>query len=311
MNNLDDLNKRDKIVTTVLVATLSLFWAAIVVDTIYPNLFPVSNDASKIQDINGVPYVELKGAREMLNNPQSTTIFNADQGNSSKGFKFKAASAPNTNPGGYGGAEEQMNKDNPIKSKRKSRLNSILETVRDYKGPGNQFKKIANSISGDYDYVDPYVINEPDPDLTGIKASQERDLFPLVNDNELNYSEYNTLKIDLIFIFYILTVGVFLFLLFRTKINNWINKFTTKQGKLLKNKTLKLKNWKEKLTIQQRFILSIIVPIVIFFISFPIMTKISGREGIWYFERTWLVWLIYISMIGLIEYQFWGRNKTK
>lgn len=73
----------------------------------------------------------------------------------------------------------------------------------------------------------------------------------------------------------------------------------------------KIKEWIAKLNQQQKLILGILIPIGLLVIFHPIANVFDGtwRTRPFDFEETWLVWLIYIGLVGLIEFKLFEDKK--
>lgn len=67
-----------------------------------------------------------------------------------------------------------------------------------------------------------------------------------------------------------------------------------------------IENWISKLNSQQKIIFAIVIPVGLFVLFYPIADSFDG--GNWYskpfrFQDTWWVWLIYIGIVGYVEYK--------
>jgi hypothetical protein len=67
-----------------------------------------------------------------------------------------------------------------------------------------------------------------------------------------------------------------------------------------------LEDWIKKLNPKQKIIFSIIIPIGLFILFYPIADNFDGRRFSSYpfeFEETWKVWLIYTAVVAYLEYK--------
>ena len=55
-----------------------------------------------------------------------------------------------------------------------------------------------------------------------------------------------------------------------------------------------------KVNLTQRIILAIVIPLVLFLIAYPIASEASYSDP-FDFDDTWLVWIIYLLVIGYYE----------
>lgn len=73
----------------------------------------------------------------------------------------------------------------------------------------------------------------------------------------------------------------------------------------------KIEEWIAKLNQQQKIILGIVIPIGLLILFYPIADEFDGNYSSrpFDFEHTWYVWLIYVAIVGLIEFKmFEGKN---
>lgn len=72
----------------------------------------------------------------------------------------------------------------------------------------------------------------------------------------------------------------------------------------------KIKEWIAKLNQQQKIILGIVIPIGLLIIFYPIADEVAGYYSAPFdFEDTWLVWLIYVAIVGFIEFQLFENKE--
>jgi len=89
----------------------------------------------------------------------------------------------------------------------------------------------------------------------------------------------------------------------------------------------RLKEWFDGLTQNQQITVSILIPIVLFLIIYPIAYEASGYDvRVFYrdpFERdvderhyggafdwveTWYIWFTYVIIVGIFEFIIWGKK---
>lgn len=74
----------------------------------------------------------------------------------------------------------------------------------------------------------------------------------------------------------------------------------------------KNEGWIAKLNQQQKIILGIVVPVGLLIIFYPIAAEFDGNPYYsrpFKFEDTWLVWLIYVIIVGFIEFKLFENKK--
>ena len=75
-------------------------------------------------------------------------------------------------------------------------------------------------------------------------------------------------------------------------------------------------NWLSQLNQSQKIIFSILIPVGLLFLFIPIALEFGGSsyaDGLQPFNlvRTWNVWLIYIVIVGYLEYKLFNQKKTE
>lgn len=72
----------------------------------------------------------------------------------------------------------------------------------------------------------------------------------------------------------------------------------------------KIENWIAKLNPQQKLIMGIVIPIGLLIVFYPIADEVAGHYSTPFsFEDTWLVWLIYVVIVGFIEFKLFDNKK--
>lgn len=76
----------------------------------------------------------------------------------------------------------------------------------------------------------------------------------------------------------------------------------------------KLEKWITKLNSQQKLIIAIGLPAVLFFITLKIAGTIGkpyshSKDKPFNFDETWWIWLLFVVVVGLFEYKLF-ENKT-
>lgn len=109
-----------------------------------------------------------------------------------------------------------------------------------------------------------------------------------------------------LWIYYIFFVIVFELILYKTKIISLKN-----HPPKFKKPSIEISKWITKMNKQQRIIIAIITPIVLYMIAYPIAYYFSDghRWSIIEFDKTWYIWLTYLIIVGWGEYQLWGNTK--
>lgn len=85
----------------------------------------------------------------------------------------------------------------------------------------------------------------------------------------------------------------------------------------------------KKLNNQQRIIIAILLPILCFIVFIPILDFFDGHNGKWektssfssmqrpdifepfFFQKTWLIWLLYICLLLTFEYKLFEKTDKK
>jgi hypothetical protein len=73
-----------------------------------------------------------------------------------------------------------------------------------------------------------------------------------------------------------------------------------------------LEKWISKLNSQQKLIFAIVIPIGLFILFYPIADEF---DNVFYsrpfkFEETWWVWLIYVAIVGVIEFKLFEQKNN-
>ena len=77
----------------------------------------------------------------------------------------------------------------------------------------------------------------------------------------------------------------------------------------------KIEEWIAKLNQQQKIILGIVIPVGLLIIFYPIADEVAIFNAEGYYsepfsiEDTWLVWLIYVVIVGLMEFKLFENKK--
>ena len=74
-----------------------------------------------------------------------------------------------------------------------------------------------------------------------------------------------------------------------------------------------LENWISKLNKQQKLIIAVVFPVVLFIIAITIADNVAQSNNYYpgnpfKFHVTWWVWLIFVVSVGAIEYKLFGRE---
>jgi len=74
-----------------------------------------------------------------------------------------------------------------------------------------------------------------------------------------------------------------------------------------------LENLSKRLNPQQKNIVAIVVPIIIFVITIPIASNADGccSYNAFDFKDTWFPWAICFTVIGYFEYKLFGNTENK
>lgn len=67
----------------------------------------------------------------------------------------------------------------------------------------------------------------------------------------------------------------------------------------------------EKLNTQQKLILAVLIPFILFLITYPITLDITEWRDLWYLIDTWYLWAICFLIIGVIEILLIDKNYSK
>jgi hypothetical protein len=73
-----------------------------------------------------------------------------------------------------------------------------------------------------------------------------------------------------------------------------------------------IEKWISKLNPQQKIVFAIVIPIGLLILFYPIADAFDDTSSSkpFRFEDTWWVWLIYVALVGFIEYKLF-ENKEK
>jgi uncharacterized membrane protein len=72
-----------------------------------------------------------------------------------------------------------------------------------------------------------------------------------------------------------------------------------------------IEKWISKLNSQQKIIFAIVVPVGLLVLFYPIADAFDDtyRSQPFRFEYTWWVWLIYVGIVGFIEYKLFENTE--
>lgn len=74
-----------------------------------------------------------------------------------------------------------------------------------------------------------------------------------------------------------------------------------------------IEKWISKLNSQQKMIFAIVIPVGLLVLFYPIAGELDGNpyDGSYpfRFEDTWWVWLIYIAIVGFVEYKLFENTE--
>jgi sterol desaturase/sphingolipid hydroxylase (fatty acid hydroxylase superfamily) len=73
----------------------------------------------------------------------------------------------------------------------------------------------------------------------------------------------------------------------------------------------KVEKWINNLNSQQKLIFAFVIPIGLFILFYPIANEFDNTyySRPFKFEETWWVWLIYVTIVGFIEYKMFENKK--
>lgn len=72
-----------------------------------------------------------------------------------------------------------------------------------------------------------------------------------------------------------------------------------------------IENLGKKLNSTQKLIVAISVPSVLLVITLAIADDIGGYGGPFDIEDTWLVWVIYLTVVGYFEFKLFSQTKSE
>ena len=73
-----------------------------------------------------------------------------------------------------------------------------------------------------------------------------------------------------------------------------------------------LEKWISKLNSQQKLIFAFVIPIGLFILFYPIANEFDNTilSRPFKFEETWWVWLIYVAIVGVIEFKLFEQKNN-
>jgi len=74
-----------------------------------------------------------------------------------------------------------------------------------------------------------------------------------------------------------------------------------------------IEKWISKLNQSQKIIFAIVIPVGLLVLFYPIADNFDDtwRSEPFRFEYTWWVWLIYVAIVGIIEFNLFEQKKVE